>query len=277
MVDGDQKLVRTNAVSHNKPVHTPSVRQKQTPPVQQHQQDDALVQLITTYAGTDDTSGDDATHAAAVVKKKKPAAVKRAPSDEPDDTTDAENAAKKAKKESKNEQAHVEWEPPQRSYHELLGDKMVVRYPSDDVRNAGAVEAIFRQSLSDIQGADLQKVWLPDHAAYKDKIQLKLESVKLSVRMMMDSSDGERKWNTVGYGQVRLGVEPGTYGMLAPKLSERDYFVARNFQDHPATIMPNGTETIPIHLPLSMFQFKPTGPVMPTVSASARGKKMKKE
>lgn len=155
--------------------------------------------------------------------------------------------------------------------------RMVVRYPKNDLRNPETVEANFRASLSAIQGADLPKAYAPDNLAYKDKIRIRVMGIKITVDEIIETSDGERKWSALGYGFVKHGVEFGMNAQLRPKLSQKDFFVAKDFQDHPSRPLPDGSIPMDMRLPSSLFQFPPTGPPMPLVASSACAKtKMKK-
>lgn len=299
MDDGDyiaegNKLVRRNAAymdNNGTPlpqgVHHPPAKKKK---ISFGQEEDGHLPMSQTLTSTT-TKAVEVGDVETTPIKKKVKKEKRPADDDEGDSSDAteRKASKVPKKDSKNEEEEyvMTMAPPNMAKYQQNADvpeeekstveqgydgKMVVKYPSDDLRNPAAVEALFRQSLSDIQAADLPKVYAPDHPAYKDSIQLKLDSVKVTVRIMQNTSDGERKWKNVGYGNVRF-VDGGMFDMLQPKLSTRDYFIAKDCQDHPSYTLPDGTQTMDLRLPGNLFRFKAKGPVMPKGSASARAKK----
>jgi len=218
---------------------------------------------------------EDSPSPAEVVEEPKPVGRKdkraRAEVDE-DGSSQPRNVAPKKTTKPKNElpvRVEVQEEPSKGLGIANQYVKLVVDYPKSDIRNPEAVEALFRRSLSDLQNAPLQRTYPADCPAYSD-IRIRPMGIKVEVQKMMDTFDGERKWNTMGYGFVKHGAEVSTYGMMAPKLSQRDYFVAKNYQDHPATTLPDGTQTMEIRLPSEMFHYELSGPVMPPVSVSSK-------
>ena len=158
----------------------------------------------------------------------------------------------------------------------IFTDPTKTVYGPSDIRNPAVVEGLFRQSLSALQNAPLERSYHPDCEAYMKEIRIRPTHLKVTVEKMMANSDGETKWNALAYGSVKLGAGVGVYGQIAPKLDQTGYFVGKNWQDLPETYNPDGTlRTYAVSLPQEMFKYELTGPSAPQVSVSTKagGKK----
>lgn len=151
--------------------------------------------------------------------------------------------------------------------------RQTVEYGESDIRNASCVNKLFNRSLSALQNAPIARTFTPEVETLSSSIRLKVSGIKFETQLMMENIDGERTWKTVGYGSVKHGTEFGAYAMASPKVTNRDYFIAKNYQDHPST-MQDGVPTLELRLPSDLFQFPQTTglAVPPQLSAYTKKK-----
>ncbi len=145
-------------------------------------------------------------------------------------------------------------------------------YEENDMRNPACASLAFRDAVTEMQNAPFKRTVVAESADGR-RFRFKVSHFKGTVDQLIESDDGEVKWQAIAYATTAAALDPyNANSQKKDKFGLSDYYLSANVKDVPETATEAG-----VTLPPELFRFDNSGTKKMPAPAAKKGAKFAKK